>query len=76
MRNEENALSAPHQERAAGIVIDDIWSSLPNVHLRVLTAENESVEIQICDCGMSGQCLASAIAAATRAAVLRSGDES
>ena len=37
-------------------VIDDIWTTFPNIHLRVLEAERGSVEIQICDCGMSGNC--------------------
>lgn len=56
MMNEENESSDTVNQERAGKVIDDIWSSFPNVHLRVLTAEKESVEIQICDCGMSGQC--------------------
>lgn len=43
-------------------VIDDLWTTFPNVHLRVLSAEKGSIEIQICDCGMSGQCRPQAFA--------------
>lgn len=43
-------------------VIDDLWTTFPNVHLRVLSAEKESIEIQICGCGMSGQCRPQAFA--------------
>lgn len=42
--------------------IDDIWTTFPNVHLRILTAENDRIEIQICDCGMSGHCQPQAFA--------------
>ncbi|MEK6281895.1 MAG: hypothetical protein AABN95_16195 [Acidobacteriota bacterium] len=34
----------------------DMWTTFPNIHLRVLDAEKGGIEIQICDCGMSGHC--------------------
>lgn len=56
MKNDKSEPSSTVNQQRAGKVIDDIWSTFPNVHLRVLTAEKGGVEIQICDCGMSGQC--------------------
>jgi hypothetical protein len=40
----------------AGVILDYLWTTFPNVHLKVLTAEKGGIEIQICDCGMSGNC--------------------
>ena len=45
-----------------GTVLADVWTSFPNVHLRVLEAEYGRREIQICDCGMSGHCRPQAFA--------------
>lgn len=44
------------------MILDDLWTTFPNVHLRVLSAEKGSIEIQICDCGMSGHCRPQAFA--------------
>lgn len=36
--------------------IDDIWGNEPNHHLRILNGQNGGVILEICNCGMSGNC--------------------
>lgn len=55
-RNGGEGVTAVMVSRIGNGVRDDIWTSFPNIHLRVLDAERGGIEIQICDCGMSGHC--------------------